>query len=93
MLPWNSDKSQRTIHSILELYQICRRNGDWANIYSEIRISHSLLLPPWREGQAHSLLLPAWRQGHSLLLPPWRQVHSLLLSGRNMFDLVWTEHV
>ena len=35
MLPWNSDNSQRTIHSILELYQRCRRNGDWAKIYIE----------------------------------------------------------
>ena len=32
MLPWNHNNSQTTIHSILELYQICRRNGDWANI-------------------------------------------------------------
>ena len=35
MLPWNNDNSHATIHSILELYQRCRRNGDWARIYLE----------------------------------------------------------
>ena len=35
MLPWNSDNTHRTIHSILELYQRCRRKGDWAKVYLE----------------------------------------------------------
>ena len=42
MLPWNHNNSQTTIHSILELYQICRRNGDWNHNNSQTTI-HSIL--------------------------------------------------
>ena len=35
MLPSFNKNSSTTFHSILELYQQCRRNGDWARIYLE----------------------------------------------------------
>ena len=35
MFPWSSDNSHTTINSILEIYQRCRRKGDWAKVYLE----------------------------------------------------------
>ena len=34
MSPVNNDNSQ-TFHNILEIYQRCKRNGDWAKVYLE----------------------------------------------------------
>ena len=35
MLPGIKDNSQTTYQSILDIYQRCRRNGDWAKVYME----------------------------------------------------------
>ena len=34
MLPGNNDNS-RIFHNILEIYQRCKRNGEWAKVYLE----------------------------------------------------------
>ena len=37
MLPGLYDNSQTAYQSVLDLYQRCRRNGDWAKVYLETR--------------------------------------------------------
>ena len=37
MLPGYNDNSQTAYQSIMDLYQRCRRNGDWAKVYLETR--------------------------------------------------------
>ena len=37
MLPGYNDNSQTAYQSIMDLYQRCRRNGDWAQVYLETR--------------------------------------------------------